>query len=74
LWRGHDTGGRTNRAADERTSQRASSAADGRADRGAPPGANQRATRSTLAGIVRIGAGGYRQYQTERRGALDTSA
>jgi hypothetical protein len=73
LRRGDNTSGRANPAADQRTGQRAWTTADGRTNRGATTGANQRAARRPLAGIVRVGAGGYREHQADRGGALKTS-
>jgi hypothetical protein len=73
LGRGDNTSGRANPAADQRTGQRAWTTADGCTNRGATTGANQRAARRPLAGIIRIGAGGHRESETERGDTLETS-
>ncbi len=71
---GDDTGGGADAAANQRTGQRTTTTAGGGANRGASPGANQCTAGGTLAGIIRIGAGGYRKHQTKRSGTSDTTA
>ena len=63
--RGRDTADRPDSAADQCTRRRAAAAAGDRPDGSAGAGAQKRAADGPLARVVRIGAGGERQYQAK---------